>query len=200
MVASRRARLFGKPALRGFDSFHRCFLRHSRMPNRTIDNWICHCNSRAPPRYPGGPAVGQRQATSFGLRGTGVRVSPAGPGARSMLSYRPSGRPRRALRRKSAVHPAQGAADARGSTGESTCLRSRRLQVRVLPGVLCPKRKWAMRRDVDPEEAGSSPAGHPSTTERPEPHRDSSPGEGLSGTLGERRNHYERCHRAQCLI
>lgn len=107
-----------------------------------------------------------------------------------MLSYRPSGRPkrrrpnsgrtnligtggsprvrpkpvdRRALRRKSAVHPAQGAVNARGSTGEGTCLRSRRLQVRVLPGVLCPKQKRAMRRDVDPEKAGSSPAGHPST-------------------------------------
>lgn len=35
------------------------------------------------------------------------------------------------------------------------------MQVRILPGVLCPKRKWAMRRDVTPEEAGSSPAGHP---------------------------------------
>ena len=53
------------------------------------------------------------------------------------------------------------APDARGSTGESACLRSRRVQVRILPGVLCPKRKWAMRRDVTPEEAGSSPAGHP---------------------------------------
>ena len=53
------------------------------------------------------------------------------------------------------------APDARGSIGESACLRSRRVQVRVLPGVLCPKRKRAMRRDVDPEEAGSSPAGHP---------------------------------------
>ena len=45
--------------------------------------------------------------------------------------------------------------------GESTCLRSRGLQVRVLPGVLCPKQKRAMRRDVAPEKAGSSPAGHP---------------------------------------
>jgi hypothetical protein len=81
-----------------------------------------------------------------------------------MLSYRPSGRPKRALRRKSAVHPAQGATNARGSIGESTCLRSRRLQVQVLPGVLCPKQKWAMHRDVAPEKAGSSPAGHPSTT------------------------------------
>ena len=45
--------------------------------------------------------------------------------------------------------------------GESTCLRSRGLQVRVLPGVLCPKQKRPMRRDVAPEEAGSSPAGHP---------------------------------------
>ena len=105
-----------------------------------------------------------------------------------MLSYRPSGRPkrrrpnsgrtnligiggsprarrepvdRRALRRKSAVHPAQGAVNARGSTGEGTCLRSRRLQVQILPGVLCPKQKRAMRRDVDPEKAGSSPVGHP---------------------------------------
>jgi hypothetical protein len=53
------------------------------------------------------------------------------------------------------------ALNARGSTGESTGLRSRGVQVRILPGVLCPKRKWAMRRDVTPEEAGSSPAGHP---------------------------------------
>jgi len=45
--------------------------------------------------------------------------------------------------------------------------------------VLCPKQKRAMHRDVAPEEAGSSPAGHPEknqTTHYP------------SGTLGERRN------------
>ncbi len=94
------------------------------------------------------------------------------------------------------------------------------MQVRILPGVLCPKLKWATRRDVAPEEAGSSPAGHPSTTpyygrqayvvrdqaalaqleeasglgpegsgfESLEPHRESRPGNYLSGTLEERRN------------
>jgi hypothetical protein len=98
-----------------------------------------------------------------------------------MLRYRPSGRHLRVLRRKSAADPAQDA-DARGPTGESTCLRGRRLQVRVLPGVLCPKQKRAMRRDVAPEKQkvqGSSPW---SRTE--EDH----PGNPLSGTLEERRN------------
>ena len=33
--------------------------------------------------------------------------------------------------------------------------------VRVLPRRLWPKLKWTTRRDVAPEEAGSSPAGHP---------------------------------------
>jgi hypothetical protein len=51
--------------------------------------------------------------------------------------------------------------NARGSTGQSACLRSRRVQVQVLPGVLCPKQKRPMHRDVAPEEAGSSPVGHP---------------------------------------
>jgi hypothetical protein len=94
------------------------------------------------------------------MRTSGVRVPPAGPGARRMLATGRAGatdvpcdgNPHHIRRR---------APDARGSTGESACLRSRRVQVRVLPGVLCPKRKWAMRRDVAPEEAGSSPAGHP---------------------------------------
>lgn len=81
-------------------------------------------------------------------------------GARRMLSYRPSGR-RKLPCDGNPQYIRRRAPNARGSIGESTCLRSRRLQVRVLPGVLCPKRKWAMRRDVDPEEAGSSPAGHP---------------------------------------
>ena len=46
------------------------------------------------------------------------------------------------------------------------------MQVQVLPGVLCPKHKRSMRRDVAPEEAGSSPAGHPSmTTNRDHPVR-----------------------------
>lgn len=73
------------------------------------------------------------QATSFGMRTTGVRVPPAGPGARRMLCYRPSGRHERALRRKSAPHPAQGA-----------------------------QRPWLNRREHLPtkqERAGSSPAG-----------------------------------------
>jgi hypothetical protein len=153
-----------KPAPRGFDSLHRCFCRRLRAANCRIDNWICHCNSPGAAQVPGESELwASGQATSFGMRGTGVRISPARPGARSMLSYRPSGRPKRALRRKSAVHPAQGATNARGSIGESTCLRSRRLQVQVLPGVLCPKQKRAMHRDVAPEKAGSSPAGHPAT-------------------------------------
>ncbi len=103
------------------------------------------------------------QAASFGLRTSGVRVPPAGPGARGMLATGRAGagnvpcdgNPHHIRRR---------APDARGSTGQSACLRSRRVQVQVLPGVLCPRRKWAMRRDVTPEEAGSSPAGHPRST------------------------------------
>jgi hypothetical protein len=142
--------------------------RRLRAANCRIDNWICHCNSPGARKVSGESELWvSGQATSCGLRWMGVRTSPARPGARRMLSYRPSGRPKRALRRKSAVHPAQGAVNARSSTGESTCLRRRGLQVRVLPGVLCPRQKRAMRRDVTPEEAGSSPAGHPSTTNRP---------------------------------
>jgi hypothetical protein len=67
------------------------------------------------------------------MRTTGVRVPPAGPGARRMLSYRPSGRHERALRRKSAPHPSQGT-----------------------------PRPWLNRREhrsTKPGSAGSSPAG-----------------------------------------
>jgi hypothetical protein len=48
-----------------------------------------------------------------------------------------------------------------------------------------------MRRDVTPEEAGSSPAGHPSTTtdHNTDRHRFHRPGSALSGTLEGRRNH-----------
>lgn len=73
------------------------------------------------------------QAASFGMRTTGVRVPPAGPGARRMLSYRPSGRHERALRRKSAPHPAQG-------TGR-------------------PWLNGREHRPTKPGSAGSSPAG-----------------------------------------
>lgn len=115
------------------------------------------------------------KATSFrdGMRTSRVRVPPAGPGARRKLATGRAGagnvpcdgNPRHIRRR--ALH-------ARGSTGESTGLRSRGVQVRVLPGVLCPRQKRAMRRDVDPEEAGSSPAGHPRARQPPRarrPHR-----------------------------
>ena len=139
------------------------FARHLRMPTRTIDNWTFIAFFRQAPRprrtFPAAPCVrrGRRpgasranrprdrtsrgrdqlwasgKATSFGLRATGVRVPPAGPGARRMLSYRPSGRHKRALRRKSAPHPAQG-----------------------IP------RPWLNRREhrsTKPGSAGSSPAG-----------------------------------------
>jgi hypothetical protein len=179
-----------KPVSRGFDSFHRCFsgiheyrleqltTGHSShfLPGRgrsgrpSLRRRPCAGeDTRARPGQPSpGPATpwgrhqlsASGQATSFGMRTSGVRVPPAGPGARRMLATGRAGatdvpcdgNPHHIRRR---------APDARCSTGESACLRSRRVQVQVLPGVLCPKRKWAMRRDVDPEEAGSSPAGHP---------------------------------------
>lgn len=74
--------------------------------------------------------------------------------------------------------PAGDPPNARGPIGEGSCLRSSRLQVRVLPGVLCPRRKWAMRRDVTPEEAGSSPAGHP---DQPDPRPDNPAGRASAG-------------------
>ena len=73
------------------------------------------------------------KATSFGMRTTGVRVPPAGPGARRMLCYRPSGRHERALRRKSAPHPARGAQR--------------------------PWLNWREHLSTKQERAGSSPAG-----------------------------------------
>ena len=97
------------------------------------DNWICHL------QFPGRTRSGRYelwasgQATSFGMRGTGVRVPPARPGARRMPATGRAGAVKRALRRKSAAHPVQGA-----------------------------ERPWLNRREhlfTKQEGAGSSPAG-----------------------------------------
>src|SRR5580765_3375863 len=40
-------------------------------------------------------------------------------------------------------------------------VETRQEEIRALLGPLWPKLKWTTRRDVAPEEAGSSPAGHP---------------------------------------
>lgn len=151
-----------KPAFRGFDSFHRCYFPAHGQGIEELTTGYAICN------FPGLRRSGRYElwasgkATSFGMRESGVRVPPARPGARRMLATGRAG----AGNVPCAGNPQHircRAPNARGSTGESTCLRSRGLQVQVLPGVLCPKQKWAMHRDVAPAEAGSSPAGHPST-------------------------------------
>ena len=44
---------------------------------------------------------------------------------------------------------------------QTASLTRRMPEVRLLPRRLWPRLKWTTRRDVAPEEAGSSPAGHP---------------------------------------
>jgi hypothetical protein len=173
-------------------TFKYCFYRRLRVTIRTIDNWTAIAIAKLAPghgpdvvgraRAPGETprVVGQRPGHLISDEGTGVRVSPTRPGA-CRLCYRPRGRHSCPSRWWFGRFARTAGAKRKRPwlNGESTCLRSRGLQVRVLPGVLCPKQKRAMHRDVAPEEAGSSPAGHPEknrTTHYP------------SGTLGERRN------------
>jgi hypothetical protein len=152
-----------KPASRGFDSFHRCFFRYSRIPVRTIDNWT---SIRISPRSPTGqggtslrrrpcagedarvrpgqpspgpqprgrrPAVGQWQGRLIWVEEIGGSSPPSWTRRPQDACYRPSGRRQRALRRKSARHPAQGA--------------------------LRPWLNWREHRSTKPGSAGSNPAG-----------------------------------------
>ena len=143
------------------------------------DNWTFIAFLPAPCGAGRGPVVGQRPGHLIWVEGNGGS-SPSNWTRRPQDAQLPAERapkPGRRLQPGEALDcrcrpthapcagnpktSGAGPVNARGSTGESACLRSRRVQVRILPGVLCPKRKWAMRRDVTPEEAGSSPAGHP---------------------------------------
>jgi hypothetical protein len=107
--------------------------RHSRIPTRTIDNWTFIAFPQGP-QCPGEDQLwASGQATSFGMRRSGVRVPPAGPGARRMLA---TGR--------------AGATDV-PCDGNPHDIRRR-----------APERPWLNRTERLPtkqEGAGSSPAG-----------------------------------------
>ena len=59
------------------------------------------------------------------------------------------------------LHDALRARERRVGQWQTASPTLRMPEVRVLPRRLWPKLKWTTRRAVNPEEAGSSPAGHP---------------------------------------
>ena len=80
-----------KPASRGFDSFHRCFFRYSRISARTIDNWTFIAFS------PGSPTARETFLAAPPVRrgrrpGSPARTSRASPGTPSLGLATPRGR------------------------------------------------------------------------------------------------------------
>ena len=175
-----------KPGSRGFNSFHRCFsgihgYRHEqlttghsshflpghRRPGRpSLRRRSCAGeDARERATVPGArnapgtsPAVGQRLGHLIWVEDVGGSSPSSWTRRPQDACYRPSGRHRRALRRKSAPHPAQGTE--RPWLNRRECLPTKQEGAGSNPaGRAVSKSEIGDARG--PEEAGSSPAGHP---------------------------------------